>query len=55
MRIYMIGAGAMGGVFGGLLARAGYDVTLIDLREDHIRKIQSEGITIEGMRGTHVI
>ena len=55
MRIYMIGAGAMGGVYGGLLARAGYDVTLIDPREDHIRKIQSEGITIEGVRGTHVI
>jgi 2-dehydropantoate 2-reductase len=55
MRIYMIGAGAMGGVYGGLLTRAGYDVTLIDPREDHIRKIQSEGITIEGMRGTHVI
>ena len=55
MRIYMIGAGAMGGVYGGLLARAGYDVTLIDPREDHIRKIQSEGITIEGVLGTHVI
>ncbi len=55
MRIYMIGAGAMGGVYGGLLTRAGYDVTLIDPRQDHIRKIQSEGITIEGMRGTHVI
>ena len=55
MRIYMIGAGAMGGVYGGLLTRAGYAVTLIDPREDHIRKIQSEGITIEGARGTHVI
>lgn len=55
MRIYMIGAGAMGGVYGGLLARAGYDVTLIDPREDHIGKIQSEGITIEGVLGTHVI
>ncbi|MEO8132599.1 MAG: ketopantoate reductase family protein [Betaproteobacteria bacterium] len=55
MRIYMIGAGAMGGVYGGLLARAGYDVTLIDPREDHIGKIRSEGITIEGVRGTHVI
>ena len=25
MKIYMIGAGAMGGVYGGLLFRAGYD------------------------------
>jgi 2-dehydropantoate 2-reductase len=55
MRIYMIGAGAMGGVYGGLLTRAGYDVTLIDPREDHIGKIRNEGITLEGVRGTHVI
>ena len=55
MKIYMIGAGAMGGVYGGLLKRAGYDVTLIDPREDHIRKIRNEGITIEGVRGAHVI
>ena len=55
MKIYMIGAGAMGGVYGGLLSRAGCDVTLIDPREDHIGKIRSEGITIEGVRGTHVI
>ena len=55
MKIYMIGAGAMGGVYGGLMTRAGYDVTLIDPREDHIGKIRSDGITIEGVRGTHVI
>ena len=55
MRIYMIGAGAMGGVYGGLLSKAGYDVTLIDPREDHIGKIRSGGIAIEGMRGSHTI
>lgn len=55
MKIYMIGAGAMGGVYGGLLFRVGYDVTLIDPREDHIGRIRSEGITIEGERGRHVI
>lgn len=45
----------MGGVYGGLLARAGFDVTLIDPRGDHIGKIRSEGMTIEGMRGRHVV
>jgi 2-dehydropantoate 2-reductase len=55
MRIYMIGAGAMGGVYGGLLARAGFDVTLIDPREDHIGKIRNEGMAIEGVRGAHVV
>jgi 2-dehydropantoate 2-reductase len=55
MRVYMIGAGAMGGVYGGLLARAGFDVTLIDPREDHIGRIRSDGITLEGARGRHVV
>jgi len=55
MKIYMIGAGAMGGVYGGLLTRAGFDVTLIDIRKDHVDKIRSDGLTVEGVRGTHVI
>ena len=55
MKIYMIGAGAMGGVYGGLLSKAGYDVTLIDIRQDHIGKIREGGIAIEGMRGSHTI
>ncbi len=55
MKIYMIGAGAMGGVYGGLLTHAGYDVTLIDIRKDHIEKIRRDGLTVEGVRGTHVV
>ena len=55
MRIYMIGAGAMGGVYGGLIKRAGYDVTLVDLREDHVAAIKRDGLKVEGERGTHVI
>jgi 2-dehydropantoate 2-reductase len=55
MRIYMIGAGAMGSVYGGLLTRAGYEVTLIDPRADHVGVIVREGLTIEGVRGRHVV
>ncbi|HEX4984550.1 MAG TPA: ketopantoate reductase family protein [Burkholderiales bacterium] len=55
MKIYMIGAGAMGGVYGGLLSKAGYDVTLIDVREDHIGRIRQDGLAIEGMRGSHTV
>jgi len=55
MRIYMIGSGAMGSVYGGLLAHAGFDVTLIDPREDHIGRVQREGVIVEGVRGRHVI
>jgi 2-dehydropantoate 2-reductase len=55
MRTYMIGSGAMGSFYGGLLARAGCDVTLIDLREDHIGLIQRNGLVVDGVRGHHVI
>ena len=55
MRTYMIGSGAMGSVYGGLLARAGCDVTLIDPREDHVSLIQRDGLIVEGVRGRHVI
>jgi 2-dehydropantoate 2-reductase len=51
----MIGSGAMGSVYGGLLARAGYDITLIDPREDHVGVIQRNGLIVEGVRGRHVI
>ena len=55
MRIYMIGSGAMGSFYGGLLSRAGFDVTLIDIRVDHIGRIQRDGLIVEGVRGRHVI
>ena len=55
MRTYMIGSGAMGSVYGGLLARAGYDVTLIDPRADHVGVIQRNGLIVEGVRGRHAI
>jgi 2-dehydropantoate 2-reductase len=55
MRTYMIGSGAMGSVYGGLLARAGYDVTLIDPRADHVDRIRRDGLIVEGVRGRHVI
>src|SRR5262245_18562684 len=51
----MIGSGAMGSVYGGLLAHAGFDVTFIDPREDHIGRVQRDGVIIEGVRGLHVI
>lgn len=55
MRIYMIGSGAMGSVYGGLLAKAGYDVTLIDPREDHIDLVRRNGLIVDGVRGRHVV
>lgn len=42
----MLGVGAIGGVIGGYLARAGRDVTLIDPWPANIERIKAEGLTV---------
>jgi 2-dehydropantoate 2-reductase len=49
-KIVVIGAGAVGSVIGGLLARAGEDVTLI-ARQAHAEAIRAKGLRIEGILG----
>lgn len=46
MKIAIIGAGAMGSLFGGRLALAGEDVWLLDVWEEHVRTIREKGLTI---------
>lgn len=55
MKICMIGAGAMGSAYGGLLFAAGYDVTLLDSRSDHVAAIRANGLRIDGKGGEHVV
>ena len=50
MRIGVMGAGAVGGYFGGELAKAGNDVTLI-ARGAHLQAIRDRGLTIKAHRG----
>ena len=45
MRIAIVGAGAVGGYFGGLLAQAGNHVTLI-ARGIHLEAIRSKGLEV---------
>jgi 2-dehydropantoate 2-reductase len=45
-RIGILGAGAIGGVVGGELARAGHDVTLIDMWPDHVDAMKANGLTV---------
>jgi 2-dehydropantoate 2-reductase len=48
MKIAIIGAGALGSLFGGLLARGGEEVWLFDpIARDHVAKIDREGLVIE--------
>ena len=51
----MVGAGAMGGLFGGLLAEGGLDVTLVDARPEHIAAIKADGLRIVGVGGDRAI
>ncbi|MBU2601472.1 MAG: 2-dehydropantoate 2-reductase [Actinobacteria bacterium] len=46
MKIAIMGAGALGGAFGFLLAEAGFDVTLVDVDEAKVDAILSEGLTL---------
>ena len=43
MRVAVIGAGGIGGLYGGLLARAGHDVSLL-ARGRHLQAIQQRGL-----------
>ena len=47
MKIAIIGAGAMGSLFGGLLAEAGHSICLLDIWADHVRTINESGLSIE--------
>ena len=46
MKIGIIGSGAMGSLYGGILAEAGNEVHLIDVFEAHIDKINKDGLCI---------
>ncbi|MBI4219806.1 MAG: NAD(P)-binding domain-containing protein, partial [Chloroflexi bacterium] len=54
-RIGIVGAGAIGSVVGGMLARAGRDVTLIDQWPDHVEAIKKNGLRLSGTCGDHTI
>jgi 2-dehydropantoate 2-reductase len=54
MRIAIIGAGAIGSVIGGLISKAGEDVTLIG-RKPHVDAINQNGLILEGGPGKMVI
>lgn len=47
MRIVIMGAGAMGSLFGGLLAFSGEDVLLVDIQKEQVEAIRSSGLTLE--------
>lgn len=51
MRVAVLGAGAMGAIFGSAFARAGAEVAFFDKRPDVVEAIQSTGLVLEGVLG----
>jgi 2-dehydropantoate 2-reductase len=51
MKVTIIGAGAIGGLAGAHMSRAGYDVTLVDRWVEHVDAMNRDGMFIDGIRG----
>jgi 2-dehydropantoate 2-reductase len=54
-KVVIVGAGAMGGLFGGLMAEQGLDVTLVDTWPEHIEAIKANGLRMVGVGGDRLI
>ena len=55
MRFVMLGSGAIGGVVGGQLAKAGLDVLFVDPWREHVDAINRHGLQLRGVHGHHVV
>ena len=55
MKIAVIGCGAMGSIYAGLLSDAGNEVWAIDVWEDHIEAIRRNGLRVEGASGDRTV
>jgi 2-dehydropantoate 2-reductase len=47
MKVAIVGAGAMGSLFGALLAEGGHNVWLFDVWQEHIETVNQKGVSIE--------
>jgi len=54
MKIIVIGAGGVGGYFGGKIAKAGYDVTFI-ARGKHLEAITTNGLQVKSIDGDFTV
>jgi 2-dehydropantoate 2-reductase len=51
LRVTIVGAGAIGGLVGGYMLRAGHDVTLVDRSAEHVAAMNRNGVFVDGIRG----
>ena len=55
LKVAVLGAGAMGCLFGGLLAEKGLNVILIDVWKEHVEAINKNGLKMSGHGGDRFI
>jgi 2-dehydropantoate 2-reductase len=55
MKIAVLGTGAMGSVYAGLLADAGHEVWAIDAWAEHVAAMRETGLRVEGASGDRVV
>ncbi len=55
MKIGIVGTGAMGCVYAGLLGDAGHEVWAIDLWKEHVEAIRNKGLRLEGKSGDRTV
>lgn len=55
MKIAVVGCGAMGSVYAGLLASAGNQVLVVDRWQDHVAAIRNNGLRVEGASGDRTV
>ena len=46
-RMIVIGTGPIGGIIGGRLARAGQDITFVDVDKEHVAAIREKGLQVD--------
>ena len=55
MKIAIMGCGAMGSVYAGLLGDAGHEVWAIDSWQQHVDAMRSNGLRLEGISGDRTV
>ena len=54
-RIAVLGSGAIGSMVGGMLTKAGRDVTLVDQWPEHVEAMKKVGLRLSGTCGEHLV
>ena len=55
MKIAIVGAGAMGSVYAGLLGSAGHEIWAVDPWREHVAAIRERGLRVEGASGDRTV